>query len=131
MVILRSQNKINDFLMILAWASPFNYDSSYQLTLCTDSDGMMERDGFDLVAGSAVLGRDVHLARWLDRKCASERENVGGDSEGKTRSGSSGNPNSLTNRRGARRRPHSITTDKHGRRPTRGGIHTAPSTTNL
>ena len=24
MVILRSQNKINDFLMILAWASPFN-----------------------------------------------------------------------------------------------------------
>ena len=23
MVILRSQNKINDFLMILAWASPF------------------------------------------------------------------------------------------------------------
>ena len=24
MVILRSQNKITDFLMILAWASPFN-----------------------------------------------------------------------------------------------------------
>ena len=38
-----------------------NYD--YQLTLCTDSDGMMERDGFGLVAGSAVLGLDVRLAR--------------------------------------------------------------------
>ena len=25
MVILRSQNKITDFLMTLAWASPFNY----------------------------------------------------------------------------------------------------------
>ena len=25
MVILRSQNKITDFLMILAWASPFKY----------------------------------------------------------------------------------------------------------
>ena len=25
MVILRSQNKITDFSMILAWASPFNY----------------------------------------------------------------------------------------------------------
>ena len=27
MVILRSQNKITDFLMILAWASPFNKDT--------------------------------------------------------------------------------------------------------
>ena len=26
MVILRSQNKITDFFMLLAWASPFNYD---------------------------------------------------------------------------------------------------------
>ena len=26
MVILRSQNKITDFLMILAWASPFNQE---------------------------------------------------------------------------------------------------------
>ena len=26
MVILRSQNKITDFLMILAWASPFNLE---------------------------------------------------------------------------------------------------------
>ena len=26
MVILRSQNKITDFFMILAWASPFNYE---------------------------------------------------------------------------------------------------------
>ena len=26
MVILRTQNKIIDFFMILAWASPFNYD---------------------------------------------------------------------------------------------------------
>ena len=25
MVILGSQNEINDFFMILAWASPFNY----------------------------------------------------------------------------------------------------------
>ena len=25
MVILRTRNKITDFLMILAWASPFNY----------------------------------------------------------------------------------------------------------
>ena len=28
MVILRSQNKITDFWMILAWASPFKYTSS-------------------------------------------------------------------------------------------------------
>ena len=27
MVILRSQNKINDFFMILAWASPFNKEN--------------------------------------------------------------------------------------------------------
>ena len=26
MVILRTRNKITDFLMILAWASPFNYN---------------------------------------------------------------------------------------------------------
>ena len=28
MVILRNQNKITDFLMILAWASPFNIPTS-------------------------------------------------------------------------------------------------------
>ena len=28
MVILRNQNKITDFLLILAWACPFNEDSS-------------------------------------------------------------------------------------------------------
>ena len=28
MVILRTRNKITDFLMILAWASPFNLTSS-------------------------------------------------------------------------------------------------------
>ena len=27
MVILGSQNKITDFLLILAWASPFKYDT--------------------------------------------------------------------------------------------------------
>ena len=26
MIILRTRNKITDFMMILAWASPFNYD---------------------------------------------------------------------------------------------------------
>ena len=31
MVILRSLNKITDFFMILAWASPFNKRSDYQL----------------------------------------------------------------------------------------------------
>ena len=30
MVILRSQNKITDFLMILAWASPFNREPTAQ-----------------------------------------------------------------------------------------------------
>ena len=29
MVILRTQNKITDFLMILAWASPFKGDAFY------------------------------------------------------------------------------------------------------
>ena len=41
-------------------------------------DGMMECDGFGLVAGSAGLKRDVRLAHWLVCKWASERENVGG-----------------------------------------------------
>ena len=30
MVILRTQNKITDFLMILAWASPFNVESAWE-----------------------------------------------------------------------------------------------------
>ena len=35
MVILRSQNKITDFLMILAWASPFNLNVySNGLAIC-------------------------------------------------------------------------------------------------
>ena len=29
MVILRTRNKIIDFLMILAWASPFNYNGKF------------------------------------------------------------------------------------------------------
>ena len=38
MVILRSQNKITDFLIILAWASPFNY-LRYIVTCITSSAG--------------------------------------------------------------------------------------------
>ena len=37
MVILRSQNKITDFFMILAWVSPFNmiwYDTSIVISMC-------------------------------------------------------------------------------------------------
>ena len=45
---------------------------------------MVKCDGLGHMAGFAGLGRDVSLARWLDRKWASERENVGGDSEGET-----------------------------------------------
>ena len=30
MVILRTRNKITDFFMILAWASPFKYMNGYQ-----------------------------------------------------------------------------------------------------
>ena len=45
--------------------------------------GMMERDGLGLMAGSAGA-RHVRLARWLERKCASERENIGGASEDET-----------------------------------------------
>ena len=33
MVILRSQNKITDFLMILAWSSPFNLLRHVEITL--------------------------------------------------------------------------------------------------
>ena len=31
MVILRSQNKITDFFMILAWASPFKFTEDHKL----------------------------------------------------------------------------------------------------
>ena len=33
MIVLRSQNKITDFLMILSWASPFNAEPTLQSTL--------------------------------------------------------------------------------------------------
>ena len=33
MVILRSQNKITDFLMILAWASPFNAEFKHLVSI--------------------------------------------------------------------------------------------------
>ena len=43
MVILRTRNKITDFLMILAWASPFNNANVYGiLTLATHVSPYME-----------------------------------------------------------------------------------------
>ena len=105
----RGDGNTNNLTPWCSWFSLFNYDSSCKRTLRTDSDiGMMERDGFGLVAGSAGLGRDVCLARWLDHKWASEQENVGSDSEGETIRRVPENPSSpsLTKRRGARRCPH-------------------------
>ena len=42
MVILRSQNKITDFLMILAWASPFN-DVLLESAMVSDPSAMRRR----------------------------------------------------------------------------------------
>ena len=49
MVILRTRNKITDFLMILAWASPFNVHSGYAKQVILLKVSGSQTDGQTLV----------------------------------------------------------------------------------
>ena len=63
MVILRTRNKITDFLMILAWASPFNH--------CTRSPDQASAEGHSVLKYERFnVGIRVgqHLRRWLNNK---------------------------------------------------------------
>ena len=51
MVILRSQNKITDFLMILAWASPFKRRHLYTLLYCDQANA----EQYDLLIVTRIM----------------------------------------------------------------------------
>ena len=49
MVILKSQNKITDFFMILAWACPFNVTLYLMITLCGEAAHTLRHDSIHQV----------------------------------------------------------------------------------
>ena len=68
MVILRSQNKFTDFLMILAWASPFNVgeilhdknmSSWYTVIVNTTGDSMCDADKINEKYINLVASKNV------------------------------------------------------------------------
>ena len=61
MVILRSQNKITDFLMILAWASPFKYSLTCLIaTRLHYPEGVIKVPCQAMPRGVIVAIQDVH-----------------------------------------------------------------------
>ena len=70
MVILRSQNKITDFLIILAWASPFKlagngiFDTSrYEMTDLSLGECPVSAGGYHLVVHQNSNNRTCRVAR--------------------------------------------------------------------
>ena len=60
MVILRTRNKTTDFLMILAWASPFNHCTRLSAQASAEGHSVLTHERLDV---GIKLGQ--HLRRWL------------------------------------------------------------------